>query len=76
LYIIKNRDGQPSKIKLNHTAIDTLNKIKRHPKSQYVSCDSEGNKYFSVKKSFNTALKKSRAKNSKSDERAIFAKCR
>jgi len=58
LYIIKNKHSQPSKIELNDTAIHTLNKIKRHPKSEYVFCDSEGNKYFSVRKSFNIALQK------------------
>ncbi|MFQ5867890.1 MAG: tyrosine-type recombinase/integrase [bacterium] len=65
LYIIKNEDGKASKVKLNHTAIDTLNKIKRHPKSEYVFCDSEGNKYFSVRKSFNTALQKAGQKTAK-----------
>jgi len=58
LYIVKNKDGKPSKIELNHTVIDTLNKIKRCPKSEYVFCDSDGNKYFGVRKSFNTALQK------------------
>jgi len=63
LYIIKTKSGKPRKVELNHTAIDTLNKIKRHPKSEYVFCDSEGNKYFTVRKSFNNALKKAGLEN-------------
>lgn len=58
LYVPKSKSGKAREIPLSNTAFETLKGIKRHPQSEYVFCDSKGNKYSNVRKSFETAMKK------------------
>ena len=58
--ITNTKNGEVKALPMNATVNQTLMRVRRNPDSPYVFCGKDGRPYQDIRKSFYTALKKSR----------------
>lgn len=58
IHLADTKNGESRDIPINNTVLDTLNKIIKHPTSEYVFCNKAGKPYKDIKKSFLSAVEK------------------
>jgi len=59
IYLLETKNNEKREVYMNDTVKATLIKVLKHPDSPYVFCNKHGKPYANVRKSFDTALRKS-----------------
>lgn len=58
IYLLNTKNGEKREIPLNEQAKTALIRVRKHPDSPYIFCNTEGKPYGDIKKTFLTTLKK------------------